>query len=98
VEALRSAVRPDCAAFFFSPLWSYAPAWKYQIDAMWAGLLSGVPTLNGYSGNAPPGWLLGDLHLRGGRSKPRLQAALDGWSLRHGLTSESICWVTVPGP
>jgi len=28
-----------------------------QLDAMWAGLQANRPTLNGYSGNAPQGWI-----------------------------------------
>ena len=35
----------------------------HQLDAMWAARRTGVPTLNGYSGNSPPGWDFGDLRL-----------------------------------
>lgn len=35
---------------------------RHQLDAMWVQLRTGIPTLNGYSGNNPPGWeRIGDI-------------------------------------
>ncbi|MDH5654755.1 MAG: hypothetical protein OEZ34_02530, partial [Spirochaetia bacterium] len=31
-----------------------------DVDAMWASLRTGIPTVNGYSGGIPPGWKLND--------------------------------------
>ena len=32
------------------------PWYAHELDAMWVSLQAGKPTLNGYSGQAPPGW------------------------------------------
>ena len=45
---------PDNAILFFAQ--SNEPSPLTEIDAMWAALVKGVPTLNGYSGLGPPGY------------------------------------------
>ncbi len=65
--------------------------WKYQIDAMWAGLSAEVPTVNGYSGHAPPGW--GNLYEVGIVSmsdEERIRSALEKWVTSHGLERSSV--------
>jgi len=32
------------------------PNWAHQLDASWASIMTGVPTINGYSGGIPRGW------------------------------------------
>jgi hypothetical protein len=70
-----------------------------QLDAMWAQIETGVPTINGYSGREPPGW--GNLAQNEPlvvESTEQLQAALDDWRKQHGLAREDVAWVEVSGP
>lgn len=78
------AVRAEPGAtllYAFPPVSGDALAWlTLQVDMMWAGLETGVPTVNGYTGYPPPGWgyfgshveLLGWLHSRGADTPDRL--------------------------
>ncbi len=89
----------SCEAFFFSPLMQpgqLTEDWKFQVDAMWAQMLSGVPTVNGYSGNDPPGWDLGDNRLRSPADESRMRGALDRWATAKRLDPARICWVRMP--
>jgi hypothetical protein len=52
---------------------------------MWAGLEAGVPTVNGYAGNTPPGWDLYRLGDGGPAGRRRLETALARWAEASGL-------------
>lgn len=86
IEALTSQVPKKCGKFFYSALWSDEPAYKLQIDAMWASMTLGIPTLNGYSGNQPPGYGLGIISQRAG---PNLEQQIKHWDPEFDLD----CWV-----
>jgi hypothetical protein len=59
VEALAASLPDDCAVFFAAAAPVQVPMkHEYQIDAMLVSAISGVPTVNGYSGHEPPGWTL----------------------------------------
>jgi len=88
VDRLAAAVVPRCAAFVYTPAPDGWPAWRSQIDAVWATDASGVPTLNGYSGNLPPGWGLEDCLVRGPADRARLDTAAADWIRRWGLQGE----------
>jgi len=74
VRSISAAIDKRCAAFYLRSS-TARPAYAVQLDAMLAGLERGVPTLNGYSGNTPPGWDL---------SEPQLttRAQLEQWLAR----------------
>lgn len=55
--------QPGCPSFILVVKNGKFPSVKYHIDAMWAALLTGIPTLNGYSGNYPPGWELENIKV-----------------------------------
>lgn len=99
VEAL-AARRPDCLAFYVSvqlEAGQGAPAEQYQVDAMWAGLESGVPTINGYSGNLPPGWL--PLFFNRTRSRAEeevIRVCLYRWCQANGVDATRLCWLRLP--
>jgi hypothetical protein len=57
----------------------------HQLDAMWAARRTGVPTLNGYSGNSPPGWDFGDLRLDREDGFDKVRRHLDSWAGTMGL-------------
>jgi hypothetical protein len=58
IAAIAKQISPECRAFWAQPS---SPKRRYQseLDAMFAGLQVGVPTLNGYSGQVPGDWPLG---------------------------------------
>jgi hypothetical protein len=94
VDGIAHQVPAGCAAFVYTPPpapegW---PPWRAQIDALWVADAAGVPTLNGYSGNAPPGWGLEDCYVRGPADRERLDAAVAAWVQRWGL-SRPVCRV-----
>ena len=47
---------PDYAVLFFAQTGSPSLWYAHELDAMWVGLKNGKPTINGYSGQAPPSW------------------------------------------
>ncbi|MBI3183453.1 MAG: hypothetical protein HYZ28_15050 [Myxococcales bacterium] len=93
VSTVAKGVTNECGAFVFSPVQGYGPYWKYQLDAMWASLESGVPTLNGYSGNNPPGWPLGSTNLHSALDEARTAMAIQQWIQQERLDASRICWV-----
>ncbi|HET9157286.1 MAG TPA: hypothetical protein VFN91_11505, partial [Myxococcaceae bacterium] len=86
VDRIARQVPPGCAAFVYTPAPDGWPPWHAQIDALWVADAVGVPTLNGYSGNSPPGWGLEDCFVRGPADRERLDAAVAAWVQRWGLT------------
>lgn len=76
----RIAVPPGCAAFFWDAPGSAGWPFEYvQLDAMWAALEVGVPTVNGYTGREPASW----------REHGRVDVA--AWERRHGLAPGTVC-------
>jgi hypothetical protein len=68
-----------------------------NLDAIWAGLERGVPTINGYSGNLPPGWApLSHTSVRDDGDSSLLDRSLRRWAREHGLPVERIRWVGGP--
>jgi len=93
-ESLARLIDPTrCSAFFFSPRNLDTRVDYLHLDAVWAYLTSGVPTLNGYSGNTPPHWDLEEARILTPADETRLAAALSDWETRHGLNSDSVCWI-----
>ena len=90
VNRIAREVPPGCTAFVYTPPPEGWPPWHAQIDAIWVADATGVPTLNGYSGNAPPGWGLEDPFVRGPADRARLDAAVAAWVTRWGL-AQSVC-------
>jgi hypothetical protein len=76
VARLAERVDRNAAAF----LWVGADGARGQVDAMWAALRTGVPTLNGYSGNEPPGWPFS----AGGADRLR------DWCSGHGIDPDRV--------
>jgi len=94
VARLVGQVRPDCEAFLVTPH-RREPVqidW-FQLDAMWASLQNGVPTLNGYSGNGPPGWPFHEAVMDSPAEEEKIGKSLDAWSETHGLERGRVCWV-----
>jgi hypothetical protein len=96
VAIVAAAVRPDCLAFFYSPTTGREDPWWYQVDGMWASMNTGVPTINGYSGNVPPGWLLYKNQVVTPAHDRELTADLDAWVRRWHLDPARVCRITTP--
>jgi hypothetical protein len=90
----RAIDREKCVAFLGNVLQGREPYYKYQIDAMFAGMRAGVPTINGYSGIYPHGWsFTPNVH---GENEARYNAgALGAWMRLKGLDPQKVCWVQV---
>ena len=93
VAALAQRIPEDCQAFYYSPLRRekmYVA--RRHLDAMWASLATGIPTVNGYSSNLPPGWqpLLSNV-VETPAAEARLRGHLERWLDSHG--AEQICWI-----
>jgi hypothetical protein len=94
VSSLASRVGGDASAFFYSPhdaprRWPTA-----HLDAMWAGLAIGKPTVNGYSGSTPPDWReLEDCTVNGPPDESRLREALEEWRRGPGRSAGRVEWL-----
>ncbi|MBJ6760534.1 hypothetical protein JGU66_07145 [Myxococcaceae bacterium JPH2] len=91
IRALAARIPSGCDSFIYTPTSGDWPFWRYQVDAIWAAMESGVPTVNGYSGNVPRGWRLEDTTRFDASSAARLDAALEDWVRARGLSRERIC-------
>lgn len=100
VETIAQQIGPDCHSFLYTPRVSdpTPPIHRYQVDAMWAGLRRGLPTLNGYSGNTPPGWEFEIGTIRTRADERRLQEALERWRAVWSLKPDSVCQVQIAAP
>jgi hypothetical protein len=97
VSALALRVRPGDQAFYYSPHDSSSPPGEANLDAMWAGLETGVPTINGFTGSKPANWSkLFDSNIKDPCDADRLGAVLGEWKAFHGLSSAPIRWVGGP--
>lgn len=96
-QALAAALPEGCSAFVYTAL---APLDRVnlgfdQLDAMFASLESGVPTLNGYSGYTPGGWWerVGPVLL--GVAAPEALPELARELVRAGAPPGRLCWLRV---
>ncbi len=81
-------------AFFYSSHRPGYPNWNDHVDAMWAGLVTDVPTVNGYSSSVPPGWWpLYESAVCEKGEENRVRESLRRWSRTTGIPPEEIAWV-----
>jgi hypothetical protein len=86
IERLARHVDRDRLAFYYHR--DDLPFYRYQLDAMWASLVSGVPTINGYSGYVPRAWrdfVQADLDLN-----PDVVDVLSDWERTQGLAPDRV--------
>jgi hypothetical protein len=99
VAALAAKIGATCHAFLFTPLAGSGSGQsgfehgKHQLDAMWAGLLTNTPTINGLSGNSPPGWDFFETTVRDAADEQRIERALGAWCSRWHLDAQRVCWI-----
>lgn len=97
VDAVAAAIPVGCDAFFYSPVLSGKPFWVTQLDAMWASVATGIPTVNGYSSSHPRAWEPLMAHELSFFDEPRVRTALTSWLEASGTPPESVCWVQLAG-
>ncbi len=98
IDELAAAIPASCPAFLFTPGPDFRPDDPYfrlQLDAMWASLASGVPTVNGYSGMLPRGWPFDD--PRAFSAPEALDAPLRAWFEAAGRPPVPVCRITTRG-
>jgi hypothetical protein len=98
VAVITSAIPPRCVAFLYTPPTGHEDPWWYQTDAMWASMVSGVPTLNGYSGNVPPKWPFYHNYIVNPSHGRELISDLLRWSNRWSLDRARVCQIITPAP
>jgi hypothetical protein len=90
IERLRGQVDRGRVAFYYHPI-DDLPFYRHHLDAMWASLASGVPTVNGYSGHTPRSWhrfFHADVNPHADVAN-----ALADWELSHGLLPRHVQWI-----
>jgi hypothetical protein len=96
VAAVAARIDPGCEAFLYSPVNGRFPYWKYQLDAMWASLATGIPTVNGYSGNWPKDYPFFQVNLRSKSDEATMTAGMKAWLAAEGASSRRVCWIKLP--
>jgi hypothetical protein len=94
VEQVVRRVPEGCEAFFLVVPENQKMAWQTHLDAMWAGIAKGVPTVNGYSSNFPPRWDLLDDQIHGPGDEIRIRESLRRWLISHGHDPARTCLVS----
>ncbi|MGH7650082.1 MAG: hypothetical protein ACREND_18405 [Gemmatimonadaceae bacterium] len=92
--SLEALIGPSCRAVLYAPLHGRRMTWSYQVDAMWAGLDRGVPSINGYSGNAPHGWDFQQIRINNAGREQGVQHALALWEAQWGANLRHVCVVS----
>jgi hypothetical protein len=97
VAALARQIDPRASAFYACTRNSQRPLHAHHLDAMWAGMERGVPTVNGYSGNYPRDWYnLYFCHVEDDCELYCLDTALLRWLEPRGVAPECIDWIGGP--
>jgi hypothetical protein len=96
-----AALPPNTHVFYFvgyNPLDNVC----YQIDAMWAGLIADVPTINGYSGARPHVWvpLFDDFEAAPDVTThdAELRADAATWEAKWALDPSKVVWLKLEAP
>jgi hypothetical protein len=94
VNAVAARVPAGAKAFFYTG--SNPEHWAVdQVDAMWASLRTGTPTVNGYSGTWPAGvrTLIMSDTLGRWDSRGVIGRELAKWGRANGMGASDIAWV-----
>jgi len=95
IAGVADRLKPGVATFYYKPAGGESFI-DYGLDAMWASLAAGVPTINGYTGYFPQAWsrfLIAD--SKGGDP---LNVLLDRWETGQGLRAQDVQRIGADGP
>jgi hypothetical protein len=90
IESLASRVDQGRVAFYYHPD-DDLPFHRHHLDAMWASLLTRVPTVNGYSGHTPHSWhgfFTIDID-----PEVDVEDTLANWEQSQGLLPNRVQWI-----
>lgn len=91
-------LKPGCNSFFVSHLSHDGEDWaELQVKAMWAQVISGVPTVNGYSGYWPVRYPLGAAGVATSLDFTRT-VGLAAWQAANPRTPLRVCWLHPDAP
>ena len=96
VARVANAIGASCGAFLYTTIGGADDPWNYHADAMWASMERGIPTLNGYSGNQPPGWNFYDIRVHTAAVDSIVSDSVASWASRWKLDPARICRVRTP--
>lgn len=98
VQTVVRHLSDDCEAFFLSELYPQKPQWVSQLDSAWASLLSGVPSVTGYSGKFPHSDAIRNPAVHEAIDLERIDNGIDEWCSEKGIDRERICWLKLELP
>ena len=93
---IAERIDPSCESFYLVCT-GPADCRNTPVDAMWAQMMTRIPTVNGRYGNQPPGYRLLRAQARTPTERRELETQLGRWTDIHHLAPETICWVEYPG-
>jgi len=97
VLRVANGIGADCGAFLYTTTGGNDDPWHYHADAMWASMMRGIPTLNGYSGNQPPRWTFYDIRVPTQYLDSVVSDSVSRWATRWRIDPARICRVrTLP--
>ncbi|MGA7874068.1 MAG: hypothetical protein WCA08_00265 [Desulfoferrobacter sp.] len=98
VNTIVQNLNEDCEAFFLSELYPKQPVWMSQLDSAWASLLSGIPSITGYSGKFPFNDAIRTPVIREPVDYEKMDKEIDEWCAKTGLDRDKICWLRLKLP
>lgn len=96
VARVAAEIGASCDAFLYTTIGGSDDPWRYHADAMWASMERGVPTINGYSGNKPPGWGFYDIRVQSVEQDSVISDSLARWEAKWRLDPARVCRVRTP--
>jgi len=98
VDAIAARVDPHATAFVATEGPRSGRPHELQLDAMWASVEAGVPTVNGHSGNLPALWARLQPAQAGvdPAERDRFAARLARWLARKGMAPDAVQWIELP--
>ncbi len=90
IAEVARGVAPDAEAFYYEPVGANGFI-LYGLDAMWASIQTGVPTINGYSGCFPKDWR--GFALVETPGYPPTEVVLESWCAKFGLDRDRVQWL-----
>ncbi len=96
IASLSRRIDVRAEAFYYTPE-DAPPSVGPNLDAMWAGLARGRPTINGYSGHTPRGWRrLDEPDVFEPADLRSLAIALERWKATYGRSVAGVQWIGGP--
>ena len=103
VAKISGSLSPECNCFYHAavlPCGSEPPALNRHLNAMWAGIIAGRPTINGYTGNIPKHyWPLWDVVVDSQMRAEQTEERVSQWAKLSNLKLDGIClpWLREAG-